>query len=322
MTSWMSRVHQRGSMIADQLASIRLAEQTQEVDLSGLAEFYTNQLHQLYEDELPLAKILDTSDLVLHAKGPATLDDNPGLKAFNWLCSAAEKNIRLLGRSVFDLGEKDAKIFSRKLDLRFNGFAPGSIYAGFSLSEQKQILDSDEKEYIYDRLLPILTSLPELPRFIKNDGVSSEIDELCPDPAYRDAALEAVLGLAPTGRNGIDEVNLSSKGVKASTLHKEDRSILRKALSEPKKQIKNQGRFSGNIREIDLDAGRFHLRNVQGIGTIRCIVNKINIRQARAMLGKDVLVEGYYETDREGRPRLMYTDSIHLLPEPEQTQII
>ena len=311
MGTWVEQVHKRASVFQDQIVAAKQTQIAHGVELGQMIEFLQGKLRDLYEEEMPLAKIYDTSDLVFHAEGPSTASSTPGLHAFNWLCGSAEKQLKMLARSIFDLSDRDAKKLSNNLDLRFTGFAPGSIYAGFTLSEIPSILDSDEPELIFSVLKQAIRQLPAIPEFIGDERVSGAINELIPDPAMRDASLETVFKLSPTGRAGIHTVDISSPDARVASLTARERVVLRDALQKPVTNIKKFGRFVGEVREIDLDSGRFHLRNVLDIGTVRCVMPTVTSEQGQKLLGAQVLVEGQYECDASGRPSLMFVEAVN-----------
>ena len=60
---------------------------------------------------------------------------------------------------------------------------------------------------------------------------------------------------------------------------------------------------------------RFHLRNIPSIGSLRCSM-PLHVDNIRGLIGRGVRAEGFYETDRSGRPRLMQVEQIT----PYQTQ--
>lgn len=310
MGTWVEQVHKRASFINDQILAARQTQITSGVELYGIIEQLQKKLQDLYEEEMPLAKIYDKSDLVFHAEGPSAATDTPGLHAFNWLCRTAEKHIRLLARSIFEVSDIDARLLARKLDLRFSGFAPGSIYAGFSLSEIPSAMASNEPELVYTTLRDAIRQLPAIPEFIEDESLNLEITELMPDPALRDASLEAVLGLSPTGRAGIHTVDISSPSARNAALTTRERVVLREVLQKPISTSKKFGRFVGEVREIDLDSGRFHLRNIEGIGTVRCVMPDVSREVGQKLLGSAVIVEGEYETDKNGKPRLMFAQKV------------
>ena len=311
MGTWVEQVHKRAEVFQDQIVAAKHTQISYGVELGEMISFLQKKLRELYEEEMPLAKIYDTSDLVFHAEGPSTATSMPGLHAFNWLCGSAEKQLKMLARSIFELSDRDAKKLSNHLDLRFTGFAPGSIYAGFTLSEIPSILGSDEPEIVFTTLKVAIRQLPAIPDFIGDERISSGINELIPDPAMRDASLETVFKLSPSGRAGIHSVEISSPDARNASLTNRERVVLRDALKRPVALAKKTGKFVGEVREIDLDSGRFHLRNVSGIGTVRCVMPSVTSELGQKLLGAQVLVEGEYECDPSGRPRLMFVSNVN-----------
>ncbi|MCC7247383.1 MAG: hypothetical protein IT473_02045 [Lysobacter sp.] len=271
---------------------------------------------------LPLARIMDTSDLVLHAEGPSVKDASPKLNAFNWLTSTAERTIRRMSGNLFDLSSRDAKHLSRALDLRLTGIARGSIYAGFSIETPAPDLIAPEDEPIILSVREALRQLPEVSQFIQNEHISREINEFIEDPALRDTAMDALYRLSPTGSVGIHTIDIASPGTRSAKLSQRERIVLREALLSPKGGDRKPGAFAGEVREIDLDAHRFHLRGVAGIGNLRCAIGNIEKNEAKNLIGEYVRVEGDYESNREGKPRLMMVHSFEMLQRDSQPDLV
>ncbi|HZH44274.1 MAG TPA: hypothetical protein VEY50_09355 [Lysobacter sp.] len=270
---------------------------------------------------MPLARIMDASDLVLRADGPAVEEAAMKLSAVNWLTGTAERAIRGLSRALFDLASRDAHAFSRALDLRLTGFAPGSLYAGFAVVRPPSDLLDEDDEPAIATVKDTLHSLPEIPRLIEGDAISPAIRDVLPDPAKRDAAVDTLFRLAPTGRRGIDSIDISTPGGRSAALSPQERVTLKHVLDRPQLHQRKVGAFSGELREIDLDMRRFHLRNVANVGSIRCVIEALDRRQAKHALGEFVRVEGEYETDREGRPRLMVVRALRVLERAHQGEL-
>ena len=283
MVTWVEQVHKRASAFQNQIAAARISEASSGTNLSGIIELFQYKLEELYLEEMPLAQIKDASDLMFHAEGPSTATNTPGLHAFNWLCTTAEKQIKHLAKSIFNISDMDSKRLVKNLDLRFSGFAPGSIYAGFHVSPVPSVMGSAEPEAIYSTLKRAIRQLPTITDFIEDEGLSYGITDLIPDPAMRDASLEAVFRLSPTGRAGIHTVDISSPDAGQGELGGRERIVLREALRTPIAARRFQGRFVGEVREVDLDSGRFHLKGIPGIGTLRCVLPGVsNTRAANA----------------------------------------
>lgn len=315
MVTWVEQVHKRASAFQNQIAAARISAASSGVDLSGVIELFQYKLEELYLEEMPLAKIRDDSDLVFHAEGPSTATNSPGLHAFNWLCTSAEKQIRLLAKAIFSLSDLDAKRLSKQLDLRFSGFAPGSIYAGFFIQPLDSILGSSEPEHVFSSIRNAIRQLPTIPDFIEDEELNQGIAEFLPDPAMRDASLEALFRLSPTGKAGIHTLDISSPDAGEGELSSRERVVLREALKKPISQQRRSGRFVGEVREVDLDSGRFHLKNISGLGTLRCVMPGFSQEMGQRILGNRVCVTGDYECDRSGKPRLMFASGIEHVSE-------
>lgn len=278
-------------------------------------------LRDVIQRSLPLARIMDASDLVLHAEGPAVRDDSPRLAAFNWLAGTAERAIRKLSGTLFDLLERDVRRFERALDLRITGMAPGSLYLGFAIAPPEADLIAASDEPVFDRIREAVHRLPALSGAIDENAVSAEAQEIVPDAAERDAAFMALHRMAPTGRVGIHTLDMTSPGSPRGTLSQRERVVLHDALRRPLLNNRKPGAFAGEVREIDLDAQRMHLRGVAGIGSLRCVLPALDREQAKLLLGEFVRVSGEYEADRQGRPRLMIAERFESLPRSAQRTI-
>lgn len=270
---------------------------------------YLDMLRHLYQDELPVARVLDDSDIVLRAEGPGAAQDLPWLTALNWVSSTAESNIRHLSSAVFDLLGSDGKALSKSLDLRLSGIAKGSLLFGVKLMPPPADL-LPEDALLIDTLASQIGNLPAITRFIGDEGMRPGIDEASPDPAMRDVQLASLYRFSPTGRRGIHTLEISSRSAGIASLSQRERVVLREAITHPDSRKSIAGKFIGHVREADLDKTRIHLRGVEGVGTLRCILPALTADHAKAVLGSRVQVEGHYQTDRSGRPRLLFVDRI------------
>ncbi len=322
--SWTENAdHTLRMLLENMVAEGLLAKQ---VGLDATPAQIVGASHEMLLDvincSLPLAKIMDTSDLVLHAEGPSVKDASPKLQAFNWLTSTAERTIRRMSGNLFDLSSRDAKQLSRSLDLRLTGIAHGSLYAGFLIEPPEADLIAPEDEPVLRSVREALRQLPEVSRFIQNEQISQEINEFIEDPALRDTAMDALYRLAPNGRVGIHTIDIATPGKRSAKLSQRERVVLRDALLSPKGGNLKPGAFAGEVREIDLDARRFHLRGVTGIGNLRCVIGNIEKNDAKSLIGEYVRVEGDYESNREGKPRLMMVHSFEMLQRDSQPHLV
>ena len=76
------------------------------------------------------------------------------------------------------------------------------------------------------------------------------------------------------------------------------------------------GSFEGFLREVDLDARRFEIRGVSGVGAIRCVYGPTHDQTVRRALDAKILVKGRYDTIDGQRPRFMAVDLLEVLAKP------
>jgi hypothetical protein len=276
-----------------------------------------SKIVEIAEQHFPLARVLDSSDLVLHAEGPGAAQSMPWLSALNWMTTTAESNVRKVAAAYFDMRGANGKEIARKMDPRLTGIAPGSLWMGIKLEEaQEAVLDLEQGEA--HTLSDELQTLPGLVRFIDDEGMRPGVEEYVSDPAMRDIGLAALLRFSPTGRRGIHTLEIGSRGQGLVSLSQRERVVLREVIERPDLRQSRTGSFVGEIREADLDKSRLHLRGVEGIGTLRCIVAEMSADQARTLLGERVLAIGSYQVDKNGRPRLLIVDRFEPAPLPKQ----
>jgi hypothetical protein len=288
---------------------------TQEVVGSTLGKIV-----EIAEQHFPLAKVLDNSDLVMHAEGPGASQSMPWLSALTWMTSTAEANIRKLAAAYFDMRGANGKQIAKHMDPRLTGIAPGSLWIGIKLEPTNEPVvgaDAPNGPSLSDEL----HLLPGLVRFIADEGMRPGLEEASPDPAMRDISLAALLRFAPSGRKGIHTLEIGSRSQGLVSLGQRERVVLREAIEKPSMRASMAGEFIGEIREADLDKSRLHLRGVEGIGTLRCVVVEMNAEQARALLGTRVKAIGSYQVNRDGRPRLLFVERFESVPYPSQLDL-
>ncbi len=268
-----------------------------------------DKIVEIAEETFPLARVMDESDIVLHAEGPGASHRLPSLGALNWLSLTVEKAIRHLSRAMFDLAGADGARLARVVDARLSGLAPGSIWMGVKIAAPPPDLLPEDGALVAE-LSSQISTLPSVVRFIGDEEIIPGIEEFSPDPAMRDVQLSTLLSFAPTGKKGIHTLELASKDAGSASLSQRERVVLRDAISKPVPRDLRRGKFTGFAREVDLDKTRIHLRNVPDVGTLRCIVPQLGTSHARQLLGGLVQVTGQYATDRAGRPRLIFVESI------------
>ena len=313
---WRHQTHRRASIIFGQLSAALSFAPSEEDRIQFLDDpdnSYFDLLDKIYGEDYQLAKLMDTSDLIFHAEGPAAKELAPQLRAMNWLTMTTEKVLRGIGKGVFDAlaYSEDTSALARKLDLRCTGIAPGSMYAGFSLENHLPTMigmDEGKHDQAIREILEAFKRLTVLPNYIDDERLSSGVVELVDDPALRDAILSWAHKMCPTGKLGIHTLTVSDDRTKPAAYSQRERTVLLDAIRKPI-TIAKDGVFEGEIRKADLDNGRFMLRNVPTIGTLRCVFNGTDKELGKAF-GKRVKVSGQYEVDHQGRPRLLYVDQV------------
>ena len=325
--TWTDNAQKKVEILLAQIAGMsRLAAQLAPTasDAQVILPF-KELLDSIYTHDLPLSRLLDSSDLVIHAEGPAVKHDAYELRAVNWLTATTEHVLRKLSVSLFQLADNAARSFSRELDLRLTGLVPGSLYAGFALSRPELDLLSLDEEPVFDSIRRAIHELPGVAGFIEDEGISDGIRERFPDPAQRDVVMEVNFKLAPTGQRGIHTLHISTPNQKSAKLSQRERVVLRHALNVPKLFNKKHGSFVGKLRMIDLDKRVTHLREVDGIGTLRCVYAPSTYEKTSKSLGAQldsyVRVSGTYESDRAGKPRLMLVEQIEKFEMPAQSSM-
>lgn len=285
---------------------------------SRIVDASFSQIIKIAQESLPLARVMDESDLVLHAEGPGAIHDLPWLSALNWITATAESNLRRLSSSVLDLLGADGNTLSKSIDLRLTGMAPGSLWVGVKMMPPPADL-LPEDGALFNTMAQQIGKLPEITRFIDDEGMRPGLEEISPDPALRDVQLATLYRFSPTGKRGIHTLEISSRDSGVASLSQRERVVLKEAIARPDTKMSIEGAFVGHVREADLDKTRLHLRRVEGIGTLRCVMPNLTAESARSLLGNLVRAEGRYQTDRDGKPRLLFIERIipieqHSLP--------
>jgi hypothetical protein len=323
MATWIEQVHQQGLVLLDQIVLLRSAPGIAQSDRAALIARNQERLASLYSTQLPLASVMDRSDLVFHAEGPSAKEFASVSGSVAWLCAEAERRLRQLGLSALGLTGEAAEAAEADIRILLNGLAPGSLYLGFSVASARMESTPGGEDLLgsldSDSLIAVrsaIKELPEIPRFVGDQTIEADVVEAFEDPGVRDALLMAAFHLAPTGKRGIHTIQISSPGSRSpsSALTNRERVVLREtAVRRPLMRKTKEGSFVGEFREVDLDTKRFQLRNVGGdISTLRCAMAHLSADLARSYIGRGVRVEGLYEEDRHGRPRLLEVQSISL----------
>ena len=148
---------------------------------------------------------------------------------------------------------------------------------------------------------------------VANNRSARDLAQTINDPAERDMALAAVRHLSPSGHIGITEIELLGRQVAKQTSLTTDtrrhaRGIMVQRVSESPPVT-----FVGTVREVDLDASRFEIRNVEGQPQdIRC-AHELEEDEVKRLMDRRVRVRGVPEYGAKNVVRLLWVDEVEAL---------
>lgn len=329
MGEWIDSVEAKALIIHEQLAIAQTLANKNGANTDNIAKPYLELLRKLYQDEYAFAQLADSSDLIARFAGPAVSETAPTVTIVTSVFSDLRNQIRGIAKSIVGLSNAQRLRWPSELDPHLSGLAHGSLVVGISIPKPSEVGTSEQtilpgiSDQIFESVRSAVRSLSTVARYIDDNNINEAILEEFPDPAIRDTVMVAASRLAPSGRKGIDSLSLcgSEQDDQPSILTPRSRKILNQALSKPVR-IKGAGTFNGTVREIDLDARRFEIRQVQGAGTIRCVYDSTMDRFVRKILDAQIQVSGNYETLENEQPRLIGVESIEVTrPAPDQLDI-
>jgi hypothetical protein len=290
------------------LALARWAQGTgaDEAATALLSQPYRRLLDEMYEHELPLARLVDESDLLLHVRGPAASAPTPRISVITRLLGGTRDEVTRLAKQ---LGGVTSVRVPAALDMGLVGVAEGSLYLGFSTDE------GDDAALTRDAVERIATAS----KLVASDQPLEAIASELPDPAVRDMAVAAIRHLSPSGHAGITAIDLLGRRVQQRvTLTTETRRHARRLMAQPPavvtaRALPSTAVFIGTVRELDLDASRFEIRNVDGYsGAIRC-AHELDEQDAKRLVDLRVRVKGRPEYGPENDVRLLWIDEVEAL---------
>ena len=325
MGAWTNAVERKAAIIHSQLAIARALAAANRASADEISEPYLALLRTLYAEEFPFAQLTDSSDLVARFRGPAVDIHDPTVSIVISLFSDLREQIRSIAKSIVGLASDRRMLWPAQLDPHLSGVAHGSLLVGISVSpptsdtaKGHQYEIDGASDQVFESVRSAVRSLSLVARYVGDGGISDSIREAFPDPAVRDTVLVAARRLAPSGRRGIESVSFSSpesEQNRVETLTPKSRLALSQALVSPVK-VSTSGTFDGLVREVDLDARRFEIRGVSGVGAIRCVYGPMHDQVVRAALDARIRVSGRYDTIEGQRPRFMAVDRLEVLNSP------
>ncbi len=284
---------------------------------------YYHLIEEIYTEDFPVARAIESSDLLLHLEGSALKQRHPRISLIATVFSSVRKQVGSVAYALAGVLEKTT--LPKDVDLGLTAFAPGSVYLGFSLPDpgsedekgERSLLG--EEDPLYKATRQAIHALGIISKQVETGASLDEIAKEFPDPKVRDAALTALHQLAPTGRIGIDSVGLCGRGMadrKFRTLTPTVRKKL-KPWTEHPVQGGESGEFTGTVREIDLDVQRIELRQLVGtaVEEIRCVYPVALEAIAKDALTnqKQVRASGKVERGADNRPRLLELQRLEIV---------
>jgi hypothetical protein len=261
---------------------------------------YREMVEALYERDIPLAKLADQSDILLHVRGPSATGPSPRVSVLTRLLTSTRDQVTRLAKQI---GGVTTVRVPTSLDMGFVGVAGGSLFVGFSGSQEG------------DSTREAVRLISEASTLVASNGSVAELAQTIHDPAERDMALAAVRHLSPSGQIGIREIEILGKQVaRQVSLTTETRRHARGIMAQrivstsPRSET-----FVGTVREVDLDASRFEIRNVEGnVEDIRC-AHELEEAEVKSLVDHRVRVTGTAEYGPKGTVRLLWIDEVELL---------
>jgi hypothetical protein len=267
---------------------------------------YRQLLDEMYQRDVPLARLADKSDLLLHVRGPAASAPTPRVSVLTRLLGGTRDQVTRLAKQ---LGGVTTVRVPAALDMGFVGLAEGSLYIGFST-------DDDAAAELTRDAVDAIGAASEL---VAADQPLGQLTTKFEDPAVRDMAVTAIRHLSPSGHAGITEIDLFGRRIPHPvSLTTETRRHARRLMAQPPPAVKSQTApqvvtFIGTIRELDLDASRFEIRNVEGLPEgIRC-AHELDEQDIKRMVDLRVRVKGRPEYGPRNDVRLLWVDELEIV---------
>jgi len=334
---WQQLVDRKARELFEQVAAtydwVKVHGNGDPTFFNDMAADQFNWLRELYANELPLAKMLDESDLTVELRGPATEVAHPRLGVVASTFTKIRKNVAQVTKAVAGVRDPQSNQpfhMPEEMELGFSSLVHnGTVRFGFSLPRPGELF-LNQNDPLYQAVASAVSAIKTVSFSLSEIDDEAEVEEVVKraltDPKLRDSALIAVRELAPSVRShGISGVTIAGGGVRAADvrpLTKESRLTVRHILATPVKRTEVIT-ISGIVRETDLDDKRFEVRGIEGntVTDLRCIYGpKVADRIASMWLNHRVEVTGRVERDASGRARLMKVAHLKLVDAPDNAQ--
>jgi hypothetical protein len=314
-SSWAAVLQYKTNLLHQQIAAMqRMAAEAgaspERLELA-CAPYY-RLLDEIYARDVPVARALDTADLLLHLEGDDLQTQTPRLSLVSSIMGDVRKQVGTMIRTLVSSLDETVDL-PREIDLGLCSFAFGSLYLGFALPAPPAGYAELGGDPLFSASREALALLGRVTDHIEEADAYAQICRDFADPKIRDAALSAVGQLAPSGRRGVSSVAIGGRSMPDRpwrTLTPQTRLQIRGWLEKPVLGDEVV-EMSGRVRSIDLDLRRFDLRLIDGghQPDLRCIYPASFDAAAKKWLDHVVVVRGRVEL-YHGAARLLQVQSV------------
>lgn len=204
-------------------------------------------------------------------------------------------------------------------DFRIMAFLPGSLQMGMGLPEPSQTelfaQHASEELRWFREAQAALGEYLAVARWAAENLPAEELERIVPEFQKRRILLRAVKPLVPRARGGIEYVELSGAAVPGRTpIYLSAAASVRLSSALEAAVSETEERYTGDIREMDLDRRTFRLRNIKDKpGEVACYLPEDLGPITATFLGKRARVIG---TRTAPNQPLQVSDIEQIEPEP------
>lgn len=312
---WSSVLKRQTELLHQQIAAMQRlvleAGGTKEKLMEACAPYH-RLLDEIYEKEMPVARALDRSDLLLHLDGDGLQTSSPRLSLVTGIMSDVHKQVGAMIKTLVSSIDEEVEL-PREIELGLSSFARGSLYLGFSLPEPNPGYVVLGRDPLFAASCQALTTLGAVTRHINEPNAYALIRQEFADPKLRDAVLSAVGQIAPSGRRGVSSLEIGGRALQKGAWRQLTPETHQQVCAWLEHPVPGNEfvELRGRVRTIDLDLRRFDLRRA-GEGSLpdlRCIYPASFDIAARRWFDAVIVVRGRVETF-QGAARLLQVQSV------------
>lgn len=234
-----------------------------------------------------------TADLWVHIEGDGVHWPDGPSSILSRSLQATRKAVQSVAEFWYSgrIGKKPSAIVARACDLGVSTIRAGSLQFGLELPKGADDLHVHEA----------LKKLVQVASWVSQEHPAHELEEEVEDFELRAVALAGLVELAPSERDRVRYVQLSGRVLGGRTLSLDARAHQRAQRSLSQAMHEEPARYLGTVRESDLDARTFTLRQLEEGGELLCrFLPELHDAVAAAM-NRRVVVRGMLRTTISGR---------------------